>query len=42
MKCPYCGLRINSFLNPVLWENHINIHEILKLLLDIREEGVNE
>jgi len=42
MKCPYCGLVIARIFYPIVWENHINIHEILKLLLEMREEEVNK
>ncbi len=38
MRCPYCGLIIWRTLNPIVWENHIMIHEINQYLIDFKEE----
>lgn len=43
MKCPDCGLVFYPFWNPIRWENHKMLHDIIGLLLVINErEEVNE
>lgn len=45
MKCPHCGLVIWRFWYPVMWENHMMVHEIFDMVSllsgkKLREEEV--
>jgi hypothetical protein len=46
MKCPICGLYINKMFYPLVWENHMMLHDILGQLILLSEklegEGVKK